>query len=218
MKVVANIQIYLHAKFHIFLRSLSISTTLFPPIDVFQIGKGILKWKNLCGPYPSEPACFYGTSGPAHLCEADPHRFPPWVTAKRAPVSCRPHTSTSLLHWREPLGTRPNIAPVTAQTHRLPLLQHRRSSPAKFPSFSRPRVTFFTMHRRPSHPLLLRAVISCVDALRHHIPAEQPVLVGTAAGHRDAGTKHPVTRSRAVPLLPPPLLALRAAPSSPPAT
>jgi hypothetical protein len=65
---------------------------------------------------------------------------------------------------------------------------------------------------------LPRAVISCVDALRCHLPAEPPVLVGVAIGSRDADAKHPATRSRAAPLLPPPLLALRVAPSSPPAT
>jgi hypothetical protein len=92
------------------------------------------------------------------------------------------------------------------------------SSPAKFPSLSRPRVAFFTMHRCPSHPLLPYAVISCFDALRHHLPTEPPVLVGTAAGHHDAGAKHPATGSRTSPLLPRPLLALRAAPSSPPTT
>jgi hypothetical protein len=41
----------------------------------------------------------------------------------------------------KPLSTRPATTPVTAQTRPLPLLRHRRSSPAKFPSTGRPPVT-----------------------------------------------------------------------------
>jgi hypothetical protein len=66
--------------------------------------------------------------------------------------------------------------PITVQTRPLTLLRHRRSSSAKFPSLSHPRVAFFTTHRRPSHPLSPRAVMSCVDALRRHLLAKPPVL------------------------------------------
>jgi hypothetical protein len=122
-----------------------------------------------------------------------------------------------------------NLTPSWARTVRHPTRYHARyrpnpspssaaTSPVKFPSLSRPHIAFFTTHRRPSHPLLPSAVISRVDALRCHLPAEPPVLVGAAAGRHDAGAKHPATRSRAASLLPPPLLALCAAPSSPPAT
>jgi hypothetical protein len=95
------------------------------------------------------------------------------------PSASQTHTSASLLRKREPLRTRPDTASVTIQTRPLPLLWHRRSSPAKFPSLSRPRVAFFMTHRRPSHPLSPLAVISCLDALRRHLPAEPPVLAGT---------------------------------------
>jgi hypothetical protein len=61
---VENIQIYLHTKFHIFLRSLSISTILFPPADVFQIGKGIRYWKKNCGPLFPAPAQHSDDLGP----------------------------------------------------------------------------------------------------------------------------------------------------------
>jgi hypothetical protein len=152
------------------------------------------------------------------VCEAGPRRLLPRDTAKRIPAPHGAHTSASLLRRRELLCTRPDTAPITTQTHPLPLLQHRQSSPAKFPSLSHPRITFFTTHRRPSHPLLPRVVTSRADALRHHLPTKPHVLVGATAGHRDAGDKHPMTRSCAVPLLPPPLLALRATPSGPPAT
>jgi hypothetical protein len=155
---------------------------------------------------------------PNLACDVGLCHLLPRDVAKRAPAPHGPHTSTSLLRGREPLGTRPDTTPVTAQTRPLPLLQHRRSSPVKFPLLSRPHIAFFTTHRRLSHPLLPSAVISRVDALRRHLPAEPSVLVGAAAGRHDAGAKHPVTRSRAAPLLPPPLLALCAAPSSPPAT
>jgi hypothetical protein len=40
---------YLHAKFRIFLRSLSISTILFPPADVSQIGKEFKMEKIIVG-------------------------------------------------------------------------------------------------------------------------------------------------------------------------
>jgi hypothetical protein len=60
-------------------------------------------------------------------------------------------------------------------------MQHHRSTPTKIPSLSRPRVAFFMTHRRPSHPLLPRVVILCVDALRHHLPAMPPMLVDAAA-------------------------------------
>jgi hypothetical protein len=43
MKVVANIQIYLHAKFHIFLRSQVFLLFLFSPTDVFNWKKDF-KW------------------------------------------------------------------------------------------------------------------------------------------------------------------------------
>jgi hypothetical protein len=66
--------------------------------------------------------------------------------------------------------------------------------------------------------MLPRVVISCVDALKRHFPTEPHVLVDAAAGRRDAGAKHPVTRSRTTSLLPPPSLALHAAPSISPAT
>jgi hypothetical protein len=40
-KVVANIQIYLHAEFHIFLRFLSIFSIFISLMLIFQFGKGI---------------------------------------------------------------------------------------------------------------------------------------------------------------------------------
>jgi hypothetical protein len=64
MKVVANIQINLNAKFHIFLWSLSISTILFPHADVFQIGKGIIYWKKNHGPLFTAPAQHCDDPGP----------------------------------------------------------------------------------------------------------------------------------------------------------
>jgi hypothetical protein len=41
MKVVANIQIYLHAKFHIFMRSTSISTIFIPYYGFIQLEKDL---------------------------------------------------------------------------------------------------------------------------------------------------------------------------------
>jgi hypothetical protein len=107
----------------------------------------------------------------------------------RAPAPHGPHTSASLLRGREPLHTRPDTVPVTVQSRPLPLLRHHRSSPAKFPSLSHPRIAFCLMHRRPSHPLSPRVVISCIDALRRHVPAKPPVLAGAAADHHDASTQ-----------------------------
>jgi hypothetical protein len=54
MKVVANIRIYLHTKFHIFLRSPTISLFLFSPADLFNWKKD-LKWKNHRGPFSPRP-------------------------------------------------------------------------------------------------------------------------------------------------------------------
>jgi hypothetical protein len=46
------------------LRSLSISTILFPPADVFQIGKGIRYWKKNRGPFFPVPAQHRDDPGP----------------------------------------------------------------------------------------------------------------------------------------------------------
>jgi hypothetical protein len=126
------------------------------------------------------------------------------------PVPREPHTSASLIRGWEPLGTRPDTTPVTAQTHPLPHLRHRRSSPAKFPSLSHPRIAFFMTHRRLSHLLLPRAVISCVDSLRRHLPAQPLVLVGATAGHHDSDQTATRASGQGCLVLPRPILSLLA--------
>jgi hypothetical protein len=80
---------------------------------------------------PAHTVCFLGTLLIGPRCLADP--------------TCQPH----FFIGGKPLRTRPATAPVTAQTHSLPLLRHRRSSPAKFSSTGRPPVT--TLSRRVSY-------------------------------------------------------------------
>jgi hypothetical protein len=122
--------------------------------------------------------CFFA-AGPARrrlqpisACEAGPRRLLPQDAAKLAPAphgpTCQPHSFAG----RKPLRTRPATTPVTAQTRPLPLLRHRRSSPAKFPSMGCSLVTTLcqkddrvsTCHLEPSRRL------RCIVASHHRCP------------------------------------------------
>jgi hypothetical protein len=82
-KVVENIKIYLYAKFHIFLRSPSISLFLFSPADLFNWKKD-LNSKYRHGPVSPRSAQLGASHGPIQLakpaapsvssgrCQADP--------------------------------------------------------------------------------------------------------------------------------------------------
>jgi hypothetical protein len=75
IKVVSNIQIYLHEKFHIFMRSLSISSNLFSHLPQKSIRKGNSFWKILVGWFHRAGPKSVEPSGPVH-CEDGPHPFP----------------------------------------------------------------------------------------------------------------------------------------------
>jgi hypothetical protein len=103
---------------------------------------------------PAHAICFLGT-------------LPSWPRRLVDPT-CQPHSFTG----GKPLCTRPTTVPVTAQTHPLPLLRHRPSSPTKFPSMGRPPITtphhkddrVSTCHLEPSRRL------RCTVASRHRCP------------------------------------------------
>jgi hypothetical protein len=163
-KDVANIQVYLHAKFYIFLRSLNVSSVLFSLLLKKLNGKGILKWKNLRASYPSKPARFYSTSGPAHLykpvalfsssghCQAGP-------SVLRTPhVSLSPSRAETVMH---PIATTPGTLP--------------NPSPSSAPASCRSSVQF----RSTDRP---RAVPQCC-------PAESPLLHRLAPSRTDASPR-----------------------------
>jgi hypothetical protein len=136
-KVVANIQIHLHAKFHIFLRSPSISTILFSPADLLN-WKNDLNWKNHCGPFSPWPPQLSSASAQSS------RRSWPVLSASSGCYQVSPdvswtHTSASLLHGRKTLHTRPTIAPCTLPYRPLSSAPALRRSPAQFWSTGRPR-------------------------------------------------------------------------------
>jgi hypothetical protein len=120
---------------------------------------------------------------------------------------------------------------LRGQPSSAPIVAHLLTDGARLSALSSPkahllraRVSSPVTHHHPvpqGWPRVLlppRAIASA--AVRRGIPSPLPpasALVA-ATGRHDAGAKHPVTRSRTAPLLPPPMLALRLAPSSPPAT
>jgi hypothetical protein len=74
-KVVANIQIYLHVKFHIFLRPLKYSLYLFPRLPENLNGKRNSKIEKPCGPFsPRRPA--FAVSRPISAHELARLTFP----------------------------------------------------------------------------------------------------------------------------------------------
>jgi hypothetical protein len=116
MKVVANIQISLHAKFHIFLRSPSISLFLFSPTDLFNWKKD-LKWENRYGLFSLPSAQLYTDPGPSsHVSHL---------------ASC--YYTTVADRWGPPVSSLfPQISP--------PLLA-RMATPTKLPVTGRPPIT-----------------------------------------------------------------------------
>jgi hypothetical protein len=89
-KVVANIPIYLHAKFHIFLRYLSISSNYYPTCLKNQKGKGNLKFENHHEPFSSASAQHCSAIRPSMPRSQPAPASLPVVAAKRAPHVSRP--------------------------------------------------------------------------------------------------------------------------------
>jgi hypothetical protein len=129
-KVVENIQIYLHAKFHIFLRSLSIFSIFISLLLIFQFGKGIKYWKNDHGPFP--PSQPISTALPAQ--PTSPNRlalFPPLSHCQAGPSASR-SPLVSLIPSRAGTVTQTDLFVLVRPRKPIPLstLRHR-SSPAE---------------------------------------------------------------------------------------
>jgi hypothetical protein len=116
MKLVANIQISLHAKFHIFLRSPSISLFLFSLADLFNWKKD-LKWENRYGLFSLPSAQLYTNPGPS----------------SRTSHPASSYYTTVADRWGPPVSSLfPQISP--------PLLA-RVATPAKLSAMGRPPIT-----------------------------------------------------------------------------
>jgi hypothetical protein len=138
-KVVPNILIYLHAKFHIFLRCLSISFQFILTCLENQIEKRIKKWtKGVLGHFPPRR----------------PNATAPWPNpAHETPARYRSRATVTTT-WDPPVGV---ICPQFS------LLCARVATPVKFPPLSQPLITtsapqcrrLCTRALEPSHRLLL---------------------------------------------------------------
>jgi hypothetical protein len=123
---------------------------------------------------------------PNPVGKADPHRLFLRDAAKWAPVPHGPHLSASRLRVRETATHTTRYRARYAQTHPLPLLRCRRSSPAKFPSTGRPPVT--TLHREDAYvctclPEPSRRLWCTVVSHHHCLPTS--ALVATVSVEAD---------------------------------
>jgi hypothetical protein len=154
-KVVENIQIYLHAKFHIFPRSLSISPILFSHVDLFN-WKRNLKSEKGRGPFSPRQPNSAPTMGHSRA------RSQPNPVSAPQPLTAGTHPSTL------------SLPPI-------PLLYSAHvATPAKLPPMSRPPITTFAPQRshlcartlEPSH----RSLMSCGVKLALPLLALPPSL------------------------------------------
>jgi hypothetical protein len=95
-KVVANIQIYLHAKFHIFPRSPIFLLILFSPANLFN-WKNDLKWKNRCGPFSLRSAQLYTDPRTSSRASRPASHYRAAVTDRRAHLSALSSPKSPLL-------------------------------------------------------------------------------------------------------------------------
>jgi hypothetical protein len=175
-KVVAIIQIYLHAKFHIFLRSISIFPIFISLLLIFQFGKGIKYWKKNHGSFPSSrPGSIALLAQP--ISPNWPHRFLPQVAAKRAPVPRGPRVLASLLHGREQLRKLPCLCPLGWGNPCPSSALRCWSSPAEILNGLLPMCRHLHVSSMLVTPLSPRDIVSCVDTLWRHITATPPALL-----------------------------------------
>jgi hypothetical protein len=151
-EVVANIQIYLHAKFHIFLNHSSIF--LFCSLLlIYLIGKRIEIGKFTVGRFSPRPAQL-GSASAQLSRQSQPAPSVSVGRCKVGPTPHGPHLSASLLcRWKttmhptdllpRPLRSNPSPSSASANSH------HRRNSGQICDASVRPRLP----HAAPSHPL-----------------------------------------------------------------
>jgi hypothetical protein len=98
---------------------------------IYSIGKENVKLKKLHGLYPSEPVCFYSTSGPAHLCKPVTPFSSPGSLPSEPRCLTNPTCQSHFFAGGYRSASNPIWRPVPSQTYRLPLLQlhitHRRN-------------------------------------------------------------------------------------------
>jgi hypothetical protein len=132
-------------------------------------------------------------------------------------VSHGPRTSASHLRGRKPLHTRPDTAPITI-ANPSPFFATHRAARRWNSSPPRAKVLRPSLYELRVASLRLPPHLRTVDKPHSRRCVTSSCCVGRSLSlplhRRDAGAEHPVTMPRASPLLPPPLLAPRAAPSS----
>jgi hypothetical protein len=233
-KVVANIQIYLHAKFHIFLISPSISPILSPPADLFNWKKE-LDWKNRRGSFSPWPAQL--GIDPAHLRKrvglpaviaspslTDGARLSAPSSPKSFPAPHRVSSSTNSCrqadHPSSACTTSTSTCPPAVVSHRIgcgapwrPITAARCSATARRCSSRDAHARSSTMRSQigclvPPCPILSLLADDC--RLYHHLTSAAPSPFRcssmTSLRGRDARAKSSTAMSHAAPLLPPSLL------------
>jgi hypothetical protein len=162
-KVVPHILISLHAKFHIFLRSLSNFSIQLSPIALFNWKKN-LKWKNLHALPPPQPAYFYSTPGPTHFSKPARAVSSPGSLLTGPSASHTPRVS--LTHSRAGTVMQPTQyrAHYRSQTRPLPLLR------------------LHAAHRHDSdRPITLMPCLSTTSLLRCLVPSRTEAFPRAAA-------------------------------------
>jgi hypothetical protein len=128
MKVVANIQIYLHAKFHIFLRSPSISPILFSPAVLFNWKKDLIWKKSLWAVFSAVGPALH-RPGPSSCASQHASRYRATIADRRgsspkSPLLCsltwqhRPNCRRRAGHPSPPHATRMVACSPATLSHR----------------------------------------------------------------------------------------------------
>jgi hypothetical protein len=137
-KVVDNIQIYLHAKLHIFLRPLGIFPIFISLLLIFQFGKGIKYWEKNCGSFP--PSRPVSTDLPAQPTSPNwPALFPPPSCYQAGPSAS----------WTPRASLTPSRAGTVTQTD--PLAPVRLGKPIPFLCSTPPVVAGQNSHQLAAH-------------------------------------------------------------------